>query len=79
VDESLSLSKIFGISMNQRGVSVICHVLCILWQLIDAVSDEEGLLELTPEKKGQWPTRADDMSAFEGAFTEQRSERRGIV
>jgi hypothetical protein len=75
VDESLSLSKIFGISMNQPGVFVICYVLCILWQLIDAVLDEEGLLELTPEKKGQWPTRADDMSTFEGVFTEQRSEK----
>jgi hypothetical protein len=75
VDESLSLTKIFGISMNQPGVFVICYVLCILWQLTDAVLDEEGLLELTPEKKGQWPTRADDMSTFEGAFTEQRSEK----
>jgi hypothetical protein len=75
VDKSLSLSKIFGISMNQPGIFVVCYVLCILWQLTDAVLDEEGLLELTPEKKGQWPTRADDMSTFEGAFTEQRSEK----
>jgi hypothetical protein len=75
VDESLSLSKIFGISMNQPGVFVVCYVLCILWQLIDAVLDEEGLLELTPEKKGQWLTRADDVGAFEGAFTEQRTEK----
>jgi hypothetical protein len=75
VDESLSLSKIFGISMNQPGVFVVRYVLCILWQLIDAVLDEEGLLELTPEKKGQWLTRADDVGAFEGAFTEQRTEK----
>jgi hypothetical protein len=75
VDESLSLSKIFGISMNQPGVFVVRYVLCILWQLIDAVLDEEGLLELTPEKKGQWLTRADDVSAFKGAFTEQRTEK----
>ncbi|KAK3124757.1 hypothetical protein QOZ80_7BG0592130 [Eleusine coracana subsp. coracana] len=75
VDENLNLSKIFGISTNQPGVFVVCYVLCILWQLIDAVLDEDGLLELTPEKKSHWPTRPDDVSTFEGAFTEQRSEK----
>ncbi|KAL6639546.1 hypothetical protein ACP70R_023276 [Stipagrostis hirtigluma subsp. patula] len=75
IDANLSLCKIFGISTCQPGVFVIEFVLCIIWQLVDAALDDEGLLELTPEKKAQWLTRPDDVSAFEGTFTDQRAEK----
>uniref|UniRef100_K3ZQ37 Mediator of RNA polymerase II transcription subunit 33A n=1 Tax=Setaria italica TaxID=4555 RepID=K3ZQ37_SETIT len=75
IDGNLSLSKIFGVSTCHPGVFVVHFVLCILWQLVDVVLDDEGLLELTPEKKAQWPTRPEDMSTFEGTFTEQRTEK----
>ncbi|XP_062188994.1 mediator of RNA polymerase II transcription subunit 33A-like [Phragmites australis] len=75
IDENLSLSKIFGVSTCQPGVFVVHFVLCILWQLVDAILDDEGLLELTPEKKAQWPTRPEDVSAFEGTYIEQRTEK----
>ena len=75
IDGNLSLSKIFGISTCEPGVFVVHFVLCILWQLVDVVLDDEGLLELTSEKKSQWPTRPEDVSTFEGTFTEQRTEK----
>nr|CAB3452351.1 unnamed protein product [Digitaria exilis] len=75
IDAELSLSKIFGISTCQPGVFVVHFVLCILWQLVDVVLDDEGLLELTPENKAQWPTRPEDVSTFEETFTEQRTEK----
>ncbi|XP_062187025.1 mediator of RNA polymerase II transcription subunit 33A-like isoform X1 [Phragmites australis] len=75
IDENLGLSKIFGFSKCQPGVFVVHFVLCILWQLVDAVLDDEGLLALTPEKKAQWPTRPEDVSTFEGSVTEQRTEK----
>ncbi|KAJ1288615.1 hypothetical protein BS78_02G101500 [Paspalum vaginatum] len=78
IDGNLSLSKIFGISTCQPGVFVVHFVLCILWQLVDVVLDDEGMLELTPEKKGKWPTRPEDLSTFEGTFTEQRAENLNI-
>lgn len=75
IDGNLSFSKIFGLSTGQPGVFVVHFVLCILWQLVDVVLDDEGLLELTPEKKAQWPTRPEDVSTFEETFTEQRIEK----
>ncbi|CAN6197275.1 unnamed protein product [Urochloa humidicola] len=75
IDGNLNLSKIFGISTCQPGVFVVHFVLCILWQLVDVVLDDEGLLELTPEKKAQWPTRPEDVTTFEGTFTEQKTEK----
>ncbi|KAL6839030.1 hypothetical protein ACP4OV_031084 [Aristida adscensionis] len=75
IDDNLSLSKIFGFSTCQPGVFVIKFVLCIIWQLVDAALDDEGLLELTPEKKGQWITRPDDVCSFEGNFADQRTEK----
>jgi hypothetical protein len=75
IDGNLKLSKIFGISTCEPGVFVVHFALCIIWQLVDVVLDDEGLLELTPEKKTQWPTRPEDVSTFEGTFTEQRTDK----
>lgn len=75
IDGNLKLSKIFGISTCEPGVFVVHFALCIIWQLVDVVLDDEGLLELTPEKKTQWPTRPEDVSTFEGTFTELRTEK----
>ncbi|CAD6220630.1 unnamed protein product [Miscanthus lutarioriparius] len=75
IDGNLKLSKIFGISTCEPGVFVVHFTLCIMWQLVDVVLDDEGLLELTPEKKTQWPTRPEDVSTFEGTFTELRTEK----
>ncbi|VAH45822.1 unnamed protein product [Triticum turgidum subsp. durum] len=75
IDDNLNLSKIFGFSACEPGVFIVEFVLCILWQLVDTALDDESLLELTPEKKAQWPTRPQDISAFEVSFSEQKPEK----
>lgn len=75
IDDNLNLSKIFGFSTCEPGVFLVEYILCILWQLVDTALDDEGLLELTPEKKAQWPTRPQDIIAFEGSFSEQKQEK----
>lgn len=46
---------------NEPGVLVIEIVFSIIWQLLDASLDDEGLLQLTTEKKSRWPTKPPDM------------------
>ncbi|KAK1681353.1 hypothetical protein QYE76_042201 [Lolium multiflorum] len=75
IDDNLNLSKIFAFPTCEPGVFIVEFVLCILWKLIDTALDDEGLLELTPEKKARWPTRPQDISAFEGSFSEQKQEK----
>ena len=75
IDDNLNLFEIFGFSTCEPGVFIVQFVLCILWQLVDTALDDEGLLELTPEKKAQWPTRPQDIIAFEGSFSEQKQEK----
>lgn len=43
--------------------------------MVDTALDNEGLLELTPEKAAQWPTRPQDVSTFEGSLSEQMPEK----
>ncbi|KAL5995856.1 hypothetical protein ACLOJK_025928 [Asimina triloba] len=50
IDDVLNLSQTFGIQASELGIL-----------LLDATLDDEGLLELTPEKKSRWPTRPQDM------------------
>lgn len=61
VDNVLQLSQAFGIQACEPGILVIEFVFCIVWQLLDAILDDEGLQELTPEKKSKWETRTQDM------------------
>lgn len=61
MDEVLDLSQIFGIQVSESGLLVVEFVFAIVWQLLDASLDDEGLLELTPEKKSRWPTKPQDM------------------
>ena len=75
IDDNLNLSKIFGFSACEPGVFIVEFVLCILWQLVDTALDDESLLELTPEKKAHWPTRPQDISAFDVSFSEQKGEK----
>lgn len=61
VDDALQLSEKFGVKASEPGVLVVEFIFYILWQLLDATLEDEGLLELTPEKKFRWPLRAQDM------------------
>lgn len=61
IDDVLHLSQIYGLQVGEPGVILVEFVFSIVWQLLDASLDDEGLLELTPEKKSRWPTRPQDM------------------
>lgn len=75
IDGVLNLSHIFGAHAYEPGLLLVEFVFSIVWQLLDASLDDEGLLELTPEKKSRWPTGPEDMEidgpdSFNGKRTE---------
>ncbi|QHO37242.1 hypothetical protein HN51_003718 [Arachis hypogaea] len=75
VDDVLHLSQIFGISQSEPGILVVEFVFSIVWQLLDASLDDEGLLELTPEKKSRWATVYQDMELDEhDSYNDKRNE-----
>jgi hypothetical protein len=61
IDSVLHLSNIFGMSQNEPGIVVVEFIFSIVWQLLDALLDDEGLLEFTPEKKSRWAMLYQDM------------------
>ncbi|CAH2061521.1 unnamed protein product [Thlaspi arvense] len=61
MDNGIHLSEIFGIQNQDPGSILLAFVFSMVWQLVDASLDEEGLLELTPNKKSKWPAGPHDM------------------
>ncbi|KAF3436334.1 hypothetical protein FNV43_RR23426 [Rhamnella rubrinervis] len=75
IDGVLHMSQLYGLQVCEPGILLVEFVLSIVWQLLDASLDDEGLLELTPEKKSRWPTRPQDMELDgQDCFGEKRSE-----
>ncbi|VVA14021.1 PREDICTED: mediator of RNA polymerase II [Prunus dulcis] len=76
IDDVLHLSQLYGLQVCEPGVVIVEFVFSIIWQLLDASLDDEGLLELTPDKKSRWSTRPEDME-IDGhdCFNEKRSEQ----
>lgn len=68
IDDAIQLSETFVIEAWEPSVFVMQYVLCITWQLVDAILDDEGLLELTSEKMSQWPMRPYDVGISEGTL-----------
>lgn len=61
IDAVLHLSNIFGMSQSEPGILVVEFIFSIVWQLLDASLDDEGLLEFTPDKKSRWAILYQDM------------------
>jgi hypothetical protein len=61
IDTVLQLSQIFGMQTSQSGAIVVEFIFAIVWQLLDASLDDEGLLANTSEKKPRWVTNPHDM------------------
>ncbi|KAL2459193.1 Mediator of RNA polymerase II transcription subunit 33A [Forsythia ovata] len=57
----LHFSPIFGMRANKAGALLVLFVFSIIWQLVDASLDDDGLLHLTPEKNSVWPTKPQEM------------------
>ncbi|PQQ16831.1 mediator of RNA polymerase II transcription subunit 33B [Prunus yedoensis var. nudiflora] len=76
IDDVLHLSQLYGLQVCEPGVVIVEFVFSIICELLDASLDDEGLLELTPDKKSRWSTRPEDME-IDGhdCFNEKRSEQ----
>lgn len=75
IDDVLHLSHVFGLKICEPGLLLVEFVFSIVWQLLDASLDDEGLLELTSEKKSIWLTRPQDMEIDDiDSFSEKRNE-----
>ncbi|XP_038723741.1 mediator of RNA polymerase II transcription subunit 33A isoform X2 [Tripterygium wilfordii] len=57
IDAVLHLSQVFSLESNEPGVLMVEFILSIVWQLLDASLDDEGLLEFTPEKNTVMATK----------------------
>lgn len=76
INDTLHVSQIFELQGSESGLIVVGFVFTIVWELLDASLDDEGLLELTAEKKSRWPITSQDMGlnnhdGFAGGRTEK--------
>lgn len=79
IDDVLHLSQLYGVQVCEPGLLLVEFILSVVWQLLDASLDDEGLLELTPEKKSRWPTRPQDMEIDgQDFFNEKRSDNEAL-
>ena len=80
IDDVLHLSQIFGVQASEPGLLLVEFVFSIVWQLLDASLDDEGLLELTTEKSSVWPTVTQDMEIDNADnFIEKRNEHHDVL
>ncbi|XVF64981.1 hypothetical protein PTKIN_Ptkin09bG0210200 [Pterospermum kingtungense] len=61
IDDSLHLFEIFGLQATEPGIVVVEFIFSIVWQLLDASLDDEGLLELTEERVSRWAIKPQEM------------------
>ncbi|KAH7522398.1 hypothetical protein FEM48_Zijuj07G0134100 [Ziziphus jujuba var. spinosa] len=61
IDAVLHLSKMFGLPASEPGILLVEFIFSILWQLLDASLDDEGLLNHTLEQKSRWSTKPQEM------------------
>ncbi|KAJ8565893.1 hypothetical protein K7X08_008469 [Anisodus acutangulus] len=76
LDSVLHLTEVFGMHADEPGVLVVEIIFSLVWQLLDASLDDEGLLQLTPERKSRWPTKPEDME-IDGCIADtERNEQK---
>jgi hypothetical protein len=68
IDDAIQLSSTFVNRACEPSVFVMQCILCITWQLVDAILDDEGILELTSAKISQWPMRPYDSGSSDGTL-----------
>ncbi|KAM0064649.1 putative mediator of RNA polymerase II transcription subunit 33A/B [Helianthus debilis subsp. tardiflorus] len=61
IDGALHLSQRFGIPSSEPGILLVEFIFVMVWRLLDASLDDEGLLELVPEKKSTLPVKPQAM------------------
>lgn len=61
IDATLHLSELFDLQAMEPGILVVQFIFSIVWQLLDASLDDEGLLELTEERVSRWAIKSQEM------------------
>lgn len=74
IDNVLHLSQIFGIKVNDPGSLLLQFVFSTVWQLVEAALGDEGLLELTEERKFRWNVPQDMELDGPGSYNGKRNE-----
>ncbi|KAJ4722356.1 mediator of RNA polymerase II transcription subunit 33A [Melia azedarach] len=74
IDGLLHLSETFGLPASEPGILVVEFMFSILWQLLDASLDDEGLLELTAERN----SRLDGCDGYDDERTEYHERLRNM-
>lgn len=72
IDDVLHLSHIFGLQESGPGVLVVEFIFAVVCQLLDASLEDEGLLELTQERKSEWVTKPQDMEVDSDHFYDEK-------
>ncbi|KAM1418726.1 hypothetical protein TB2_021627 [Malus domestica] len=80
IESILHLSWNFGLQASDPGILVVEFLFSIVWQLLDASLDDEGLLNCTLEKKSKWAIEPQEMEIdCHGSYYEKRSEYNEIL
>ncbi|KAG8389380.1 hypothetical protein BUALT_Bualt02G0223200 [Buddleja alternifolia] len=80
ISDVLQFSQILGVQSSEPGLLVVEFIFAMIWELLDASLDDEGLLELTTEKQSRWPTRGQDMEIdYLGSFEGKKMERHAAL
>ncbi|KZV43100.1 mediator of RNA polymerase II transcription subunit 33A [Dorcoceras hygrometricum] len=75
INDVLQFYQMFGVQSSEPGILVVEFIFALVWQLLDASLDDEGLLELTTQKKSRWTTRSQDMEIdYVDSFDGKRRE-----
>lgn len=77
IDAVLQLSQVYGHKDCEPGVILVEFILSIVWQLLEASLDDEGLLDRVPENKPRWLNKPQDMDIdgpdfFSGKKSDQK-------
>ncbi|KAJ1433038.1 putative mediator of RNA polymerase II transcription subunit [Sesbania bispinosa] len=77
IDDALQLSQIYSRKVCEPGVVLVEFVFSIVWQLLEASLDDEGLLDHAPDNKPRWLRRSCDMD-IDGpdCFSEKKTEQK---
>ncbi|KAI3803240.1 hypothetical protein L1987_31389 [Smallanthus sonchifolius] len=79
IDNVLNLSQIFGIKVNDPGSVLLEFIVSTVWQLVEAALGDEGLLELTKERKHRWNVPQDmELEGYE-SYGGKRNEYQEIL
>ncbi|KAL3644849.1 hypothetical protein CASFOL_010029 [Castilleja foliolosa] len=78
ISDVLDFRQIFEVQSPGPGHLVVEFIFSIVWALLDASLDDEGLMEHTFENKSRWPIKSQDMEidcldGYEGKKAEHRA------